>query len=78
MISFNILLNKKTNSQGGGTYFEDIDKVVEIKQGDACVHPGNILHCGNGIIKGERYVLVGFLNAKRVKNEIVIKTFVNA
>eukprot|EP01083_Nonionella_stella_P053352 141152_1 len=66
LISFNILLNPSTQFVGGGTYFKNVDRVIGIEQGDSCVHPGNILHCGNAITKGKRYILVGFLNAKKI------------
>ena len=69
LLSFNVLLNRETAFEGGGTYFKDMDRVVQIKQGDSCVHPGNTLHCGHGIVKGTRYVLVGFLNAKKLTKD---------
>ena len=71
LLSFNVLLNGETEFEGGGTYFKELDRVVLIKQGDSCVHPGNILHCGHGIVKGKRYVLVGFLNAKKLQKNAV-------
>ena len=73
LISFNILLNELSEFEGGGTHFQNIDKTIAIERGDCCVHPGNILHCANGIIKGKRYVLVGFLNAKRITNPTKIQ-----
>ena len=41
--------------------------MVQIKQGQVCVHPGNILHRGQEITKGTRYLLVGFLEDQRHK-----------
>jgi hypothetical protein len=60
--SFNVLLSDAlTGFQGGGTYFVDKDETVKIKQGQACIHPGDILHRGMEVTEGTRYILVGFL-----------------
>ena len=65
IISFNILLNNENDFENGGTYIKHSDKVIKIKQGDCLCHSGKILHAGNKITKGQRYILVGFLDGKK-------------
>ena len=57
-LTFNICLND--NFEGGGTLFED-NLMMEIEKGDMIVHCGKITHKGLSITKGERYILLGFL-----------------
>ena len=64
LVSFNILLNDKSDFEGGGTYFKHLDKVIGIDRGDCVVHSGKVLHAGHPITSGERYILVGFLDGK--------------
>ena len=68
LVSFNILLNDKCEFEGGGTYFEHLDKVYEIEKGDCVIHSGKVLHAGYPILSGERYILVGFLDGKVRRN----------
>ena len=62
-ISFNILLNNHNDFEGGGTYFED-GLTCKLECGDMLIHSGRIKHTGLPITKGERYLLVGFINIK--------------
>ena len=64
IISFNILLNNHNDFIGGGTYFKHINKIITINQGQCVIHSGKLLHSGNAITNGERYILVGFLDVK--------------
>ena len=64
LISFNILLNKSSQFEGGGTYFKHLNKVITINKGDCVIHSGKVLHAGHPITSGERYILVGFLDGK--------------
>lgn len=61
--SFNILLNKPSDFEGGGTYFED-GLIHTLEQGELLLHCGKLRHAGLPITKGERYLLVGFINLK--------------
>ena len=72
VLSFNVLLNPKSEFQGGGTYFKHTDKTVEINQGDCVVHSGTVLHAGRNITRGRRYLLVGFVesNPSRVPSAL--------
>jgi hypothetical protein len=62
LISFNILLNSRTEFDGGGTVFETLDTPVEIDQGDCVVHDAHIKHGGMDISRGTRLILVGFVD----------------
>ena len=61
LFSFQILLNKNTDFDGGGTLFDDT-YIHYPDIGDLCVHCGKFKHGGIPITKGKRYLLVGFLN----------------
>ncbi len=68
ILSFNILLNDRADFEGGGTFFQDTGAVHCVEQaGDALLHSGQVLHGGAAITAGERYLLVGFVNAVRVR-----------
>mmetsp|Transcript_94356 Transcript_94356/g.163110 ORF Transcript_94356/g.163110 Transcript_94356/m.163110 type:complete len:242 (-) Transcript_94356:407-1132(-) len=62
--SFTVLLNPKTDFEGGGTYYEAYDKVIQPDQGDILVHAGSMRHEGRPISKGVRYLMIGFLALK--------------
>mmetsp|Transcript_47977 Transcript_47977/g.102735 ORF Transcript_47977/g.102735 Transcript_47977/m.102735 type:complete len:409 (+) Transcript_47977:49-1275(+) len=62
LISFNILLNEPTDFDGGGTFIEADNKAYQIGRGDCFVHSSKLRHGGNPITRGERYVLVGFID----------------
>lgn len=62
VISFNILLNDPSSFEGGGTYVEADDVTYRIGQGDCLVHSGKLRHGGGVVTRGERYVLVGFVD----------------
>jgi hypothetical protein len=62
-ISFNILLNEKTEFDGGGTIFklDSGDSIYNINRGDMLLHCGRIEHGGVKIKRGVRYILIGFI-----------------
>eukprot|EP00940_MAST-03C_sp_MAST-3C-sp2_P000509 g509.t1 len=64
VVSFNILLNSADDFEGGGTFIEASRRTYSISKGDCFVHSGKIRHGGAEITKGERYILVGFLDAR--------------
>lgn len=66
IISFNILLNDEFD--GGGTIINHIkdDRTTistlhTINKGDLFMHSGKLLHSGNKITSGTRYIIVGFV-----------------
>jgi len=62
ILSFNILLNKPEDFDGGGTFIEPDDRTYQIGQGDCFVHAGKVRHGGAAITRGERYLLVAFVD----------------
>lgn len=63
IFSFNVLLNNPNEFIGGGTIFEinGNDILVNNTQGGVVLHCGQLLHSGNEITSGKRYLLVGFI-----------------
>jgi hypothetical protein len=43
----------------------DAHGVVRLRQGDACVHSGGVLHGGEAVTAGRRLLLVGFVDSVR-------------
>ncbi|KAI8064629.1 hypothetical protein BC940DRAFT_226760, partial [Gongronella butleri] len=68
LISFSILINDPANFDGGGTTFFPADGQPVLfghaHQGDLIHHPAQIRHQGNDITRGERLVLVGFVDTR--------------
>lgn len=62
IVSFNILLNPRSEFDGGGTYFEAADRTCEIEQGDCLLHSGQLRHAGREVTRGVRFILVGFVD----------------
>jgi len=61
VLSFNISLSDPSEYEGGGTLFPDgIHYTLE--QGDMLVHCGQVKHTGMKITKGNRYILVAFID----------------
>lgn len=69
LLSLNVALSSREDyAGGGGTYFEALDPAehnpVMNERGHVLTHCGGIMHAGNGIETGERWVLVLFVIAK--------------
>lgn len=60
--SFNLLLSDTADFEGGGTSFEQFGR-VQPTQGSVLLHRGSLLHQGNPVTEGVRYVLVGFVQS---------------
>jgi hypothetical protein len=66
LFSFNILLSDPSSDfEGGGTFFESSGWTTRIPQGAALVHGGDVIHGGYPVTRGERYILVGFVEVMR-------------
>ena len=66
LFSFNLLLSDPTaDFDGGGTAFESTRWTVRAPQGAAVVHSGTSVHGGCPVLRGERYLLVGFVEPLR-------------
>lgn len=60
-VSFILLLSDpEKDFEGGGTYFYDLNENLYLKQGDALVFNGQLVHEAAHITKGLRYVIAGF------------------
>ncbi len=59
-ITWNLMLSRSTDYDGGGTYIRRIMKTVKLQQGQVLVHPGELFHCGVEITRGTRYLAVCF------------------
>jgi len=62
-VSFVILLSDPREFEGGGTVFQvmgDDDTPILLKQGEALVFNGQLVHGAKSITQGRRYVLSGF------------------
>ena len=63
-ITANLSLSKRDSFSGGGTYIAATGQVVKLEKGEFLLHPGHLLHAGNPITTGTRYLLVMFANIK--------------
>lgn len=61
VLSFNIALNPAAEYSGGGTWFHSLNDAVKIEQGEMVSHASALLHGGQGITHGKRYILVAFV-----------------
>ncbi|KAL1510698.1 hypothetical protein AB1Y20_006993 [Prymnesium parvum] len=61
LLAFTVALSPSHAFQGGGTYFEHIDQVIDMEQGQATFRPGSVRHAGSTVTGGLRYVIGGFI-----------------
>lgn len=61
LLAFTVALSPASAFDGGGTYFEHIDRVLEMAQGHATFRPGGVRHGGHPVRSGVRYVIGGFI-----------------
>lgn len=65
LLTLNIALSSPEDFEGGGTYIEGLENSdglpLLISKGKALCHSSSIMHAGNGISNGERWVLVLFV-----------------
>ena len=61
-ITMNIMLSRRGEYQGGGTYFPEAKRNVRLDFGEFLLHPGNAVHSGREIVGGTRYIMVIFAN----------------
>mmetsp|Transcript_10774 Transcript_10774/g.19991 ORF Transcript_10774/g.19991 Transcript_10774/m.19991 type:complete len:456 (-) Transcript_10774:35-1402(-) len=64
LVSCVIPLSERHEYEGGGTYIEPLGRNIVLDQGCALLHPSAIRHSGHRITKGDRWVLVLFLNGE--------------
>ena len=61
LFAFTLALSPADSFDGGGTYFEHVDQVLHMDQGQVTFRPGSVRHAGAQVRKGLRYVLAGFI-----------------
>ena len=62
LVSCVLPLSELGDYDGGGTYIEPLGRAVRVAQGHALLHPSSVRHAGHRISRGERWVLVLFMN----------------
>lgn len=60
-VTVNIALNRTSDYTGGGTYIQELDRIIKLEQGEILFHPGDLVHGGSNIRSGTRYLLVYFI-----------------
>ena len=61
-LSFVALLSDPSDFDGGGTYYESLDRTVLCGRGDVVFHCGKMRHAGKKITRGKRFILIGFFD----------------
>lgn len=61
-ITWNCMLSKSSEYDGGGTYIRALRKTVRLEQGQVLVHPGELYHKGCDITRGTRDLIVCFMD----------------
>jgi predicted 2-oxoglutarate/Fe(II)-dependent dioxygenase YbiX len=64
LLSFNLLLNRPQEFEGGGTFFERTGNTYALGQGDVLLHCGRLRHAAAPITAGRRLLLVGFVDVR--------------
>ncbi|KAI8098385.1 uncharacterized protein B0P05DRAFT_9468 [Gilbertella persicaria] len=62
LFSLTLLISHPNDFEGGGTYYQSIDRILYLEQGDCAYHDAHVMHSGVDITKGTRYILVGFID----------------
>jgi predicted 2-oxoglutarate/Fe(II)-dependent dioxygenase YbiX len=57
-----IMLSDRNEYKGGGTYFRALRKIIKLHKGQVLVHPGELYHKGVDISRGERKMIVCFMD----------------
>ncbi|KAJ2850340.1 hypothetical protein IWW36_001957 [Coemansia brasiliensis] len=73
LASLTLLLNETSEFDGGGTYFKQFDMLVKQNPGDAWIHDGRLDHCSQAITRGERVVLVAFIDTVGGCTDLLIR-----
>ncbi len=62
-ITANLVLSSSDSYVGGGTTVAAIGQVIRLEKGEFLLHPGSLIHGGNPITAGTRYLLVTFVDS---------------
>lgn len=61
-VTWNCVLSKSSEYDGGGTYIRALRKTVKLEQGQVLIHPGELYHKGCDISNGVRALIVCFMD----------------
>ncbi|KAI9469155.1 hypothetical protein LPJ78_003716 [Coemansia sp. RSA 989] len=73
LASLTLLLNETSEFEGGGTFFEKFNMLVKQNPGDAWIHDGRLDHCSEAITRGERIVMVAFIDTVGGCTDLLIR-----
>lgn len=74
ILSFNTLLNAPADFAGGGTYVHALNRTLQAEQGRLFMHCSKFMHEGAPVLRGMRYILIGFL---QLADDLLNTTFTN-
>eukprot|EP00747_Dinoflagellata_sp_TGD_P219659 gnl/TRDRNA2_/TRDRNA2_91752_c0_seq1.p1 gnl/TRDRNA2_/TRDRNA2_91752_c0~~gnl/TRDRNA2_/TRDRNA2_91752_c0_seq1.p1 ORF type:complete len:320 (+),score=43.45 gnl/TRDRNA2_/TRDRNA2_91752_c0_seq1:17-976(+) len=79
-VSFIVLLSDPADFGGGGTQFDALGRSLPLRQGEAFVFNGQLVHAAAHLTRGRRYVLSGFTTFSQefldMKRRSTLKTMV--
>ena len=61
-ITWNAMLFKSSEYEGGGTYYRILRKTIRLEQGQILVSPGELYHLGVDITSGVRSLIICFMD----------------
>jgi hypothetical protein len=61
-ITWNAMLSKSSEYEGGGTYIRSLRKTIRLEQGQVLIQPGELYHKGVDITSGVRALIVCFMD----------------
>jgi len=75
-VTWNCMLSKSNEYDGGGTYIRCLRKTVKLEQGQVLIHPGELYHKGCDITNGVRALIVCFMDGydPKIKDPSSTKT----
>jgi hypothetical protein len=59
-VTAQLMLSASTDYEGGGTHFPSADSTVRLERGQLLLHHGKLVHAGQDITRGTRYLMVWF------------------
>ena len=60
-VSFILLISNPSDFEGGGTFFHALNKTIYLRQGEALIFNGQLVHEAIPITAGKRFVISGFI-----------------
>ena len=75
ILAMTLAMTPQVEYQGGGTFYEHMDSILQMDVGHGTFRPGSVRHGGHKVLKGTRYILGAFLliedrveHVRRLKN----------